>query len=91
MACGPGAVATKSGASLYSRLMPDGDGSFAALARSAVAGLLERRPELATLLGEHAHDSRLTIGSADYRAEVARWCGDRLADVRAVDLGRLSF
>ena len=70
--------------------MPDADEAFAALARSVVDGMLERRPELATTLGSHAHDGRLTIGSAGYHAEVARWCGDRLAEVRAVDLGQLS-
>ncbi len=70
--------------------MPDADKAFAALAGSVVDGVLERRPELATTLGSHAHDGRLTIGSAGYHAEVARWCGDRLAEVRAVDLGQLS-
>ena len=61
--------------------MPDADEAFAALAGSVVDGMLERRPELATTLGSHAHDGRLTIGSAGYHAEVARWCGDRLADI----------
>ena len=70
--------------------MPDADEAFAALAGPVVDGMLERRPELATTLGSHAHDGRLTIGSAGYHAEVARWCGDRLAEVRAVDLGQLS-
>jgi uncharacterized protein (DUF885 family) len=70
--------------------MSDADDAFAALARSVVDGMLERRPELATMLGSHAYDSWLTIGSAEYHAEIARWCGDRLADVRAVDLGQLS-
>jgi uncharacterized protein (DUF885 family) len=70
--------------------MPDADEAFAALAGSVVDGMLERRPELATTLGSHAHDGRLTIGSAGYHAEVARWCGDRLADIRAVDLAGLS-
>ena len=70
--------------------MPDADEAFAALAGPVVDGMLERRPELATTLGSHEHDGRLTIGSAGYHAEVARWCGDRLAEVRAVDLGQLS-
>jgi uncharacterized protein (DUF885 family) len=70
--------------------MADADASFAALARSVVDGLLERRPELATLLGEHAHDGRLTIGTAGHYDELARWCADRWAEVAAVDLGQLS-
>ena len=70
--------------------MPDADDDFAALARSTVDGLLERQPEEATLLGEHAHDGRLTIGTAEYHDELARWCGDRLADLRRLDLDRLS-
>ena len=70
--------------------MPDADAAFAALARSTVDGLLERRPELATLLGEHAHDDRLTIGTAAYYDELARWCADRFAEAAAVNLGQLS-
>lgn len=70
--------------------MPDADAAFAALARSAVDGLLERRPELATLLGEHAHDDRLTIGTAAYYDELARWCAGRFAEAAAVNLGQLS-
>src|SRR3984957_10178836 len=75
---------------LYSRLMSDADEDFAALARSTVDGLLERQPELATLLGDHAHDGRLAIGTAEYHDELARWCADRLADVHRMDLDRLS-
>lgn len=71
-------------------LMPDADAAFAALAQSAVAGLLERRPEQATLLGEHAYDGRLTIGTAEHYDELARWCADRLAEVMAIDMGPLS-
>ena len=70
--------------------MPDADDAFAALARSAVDGLLERQPELATLLGDHAHDGRLAIGTAGYHDELARWCADRQAELRRVDAGRLS-
>ena len=69
---------------------PAADAAFAALARSAVDGLLDRRPERATLLGEHAHDARLTIGTAEYYDELARWCADRLAEVKGVDMGPLS-
>ena len=70
--------------------MPDADASFAALARSTVDGLLERRPERATVLGEHAHDGRLTIGTAEHYDELARWCAGRLAEVQAIDMGPLS-
>jgi Bacterial protein of unknown function (DUF885) len=70
--------------------MSDADDGFAALARSTVESMLERRPELATLLGDHAHDGRLTIGTAEYHDELARWCGDRLADLQRMDLDRLS-
>jgi uncharacterized protein (DUF885 family) len=70
--------------------MPVADDGFAALAQSTVDGMLERQPELATLLGDHAHDGRLAIGTAEYHDELARWCGDRLADLRRTDLDRLS-
>jgi uncharacterized protein (DUF885 family) len=70
--------------------MSDADDGFAALARSTVDGMLERRPELATLLGDHAHDGRLAIGTAEYHDELARWYGDRLADLQRMDLDRLS-
>jgi hypothetical protein len=70
--------------------MSDADDGFAALARSTVDGLLERQPELATLLGDHAHDGRLAIGTAEYHDELARWCGHRLADVQRIGLDRLS-
>ncbi|HTT53720.1 MAG TPA: DUF885 domain-containing protein [Streptosporangiaceae bacterium] len=70
--------------------MPDADASFRSLAQSVVHGLLERRPELATLLGEHGYDGRLTIGTAAHYDELDRWCADRWAEVAAVDLGQLS-
>ena len=70
--------------------MPDADDRFAALAQSTVDGLLERQPELATLLGDHAHDGRLAVGTAEYHDELARWCGDRLADLQRMDLDQLS-
>ena len=70
--------------------MPAADAAFAALAQSTVDGLLERRPELATLLGEHAYDGRLTIGTAAHYDELARWCADRFTEAAAVNLGELS-
>lgn len=71
-------------------LMPDADAAFAALAQSTVDGLLERRPELATLLGEHAHDGRLTVGTAAHYEDLARWSAGRLAEVQGIDMGPLS-
>jgi len=70
--------------------MPDADAAFAALAQSTVDGLLERRPERATVLGEHAHDGRLTIGTAAHYDELARWCAGQLAKVQGIDMGPLS-
>ena len=86
---GPGDLFGLAGLSIVG-LMPDADAAFAALARSTVDGLLERRPEFATLLGEHAHDDRLTIGTAAHYDELARWCADRFAAAAAVNLGQLS-
>ena len=70
--------------------MTDADTAFAAFAASTVAGLLERRPERATELGEHGHDGRLTIGTAGHYDELARWCAGRLADLAATRPGQLS-
>jgi uncharacterized protein (DUF885 family) len=71
--------------------MPDSaDQAFVSAARETLDGLLERRPEWATELGDHSHDSRLTVGTAAYHEEVARWCGERLAVLEAIDPGRLS-
>ncbi len=70
--------------------MADADAVFGSLARSTVGGLLERRPELATLLGDHSHDGRLTVGTPGYHEELARWCADRLAALAAIDVSELS-
>ncbi len=70
--------------------MADADAVFGSFARSAVGGLLERRPEQATLLGDHSHDGRLTDGTADHYQELARWSGDRLAALAAIDVSELS-
>jgi uncharacterized protein (DUF885 family) len=70
--------------------MPDAEQTFASFAAATVGGLLERRPELATLLGEHAHDGRLTAGTAGHYAELAGWCADRLAALRALGTAGLS-
>ena len=71
--------------------MPDSaDVAFVSFARETLDGLLERRPEWATELGDHRHDGRLTIGTAAYHDEVARWCRERLAGLRAIDPAGLS-
>ncbi|SRR6266566_3624523 len=66
------------------------DETFVPAARSILDGMLERCPELATELGDHRHDDRLTVGTAAYYDEAARWYGDRLGDLRAIGLDRLS-
>ena len=71
--------------------MPESaDDAFVSAARTTLDGMLERRPELATELGDHRYDDRLTTGTAAYHDEAIRWCGDRLGDLRAIDLDRLS-
>jgi uncharacterized protein (DUF885 family) len=68
----------------------DADRAFTALATATLDGMLELRPEWATGEGDHRHDDRLTVGTADYYAQAARWAGDRLAALGAIDAGRLS-
>lgn len=70
--------------------MHPADDAFVSAARLTLDGLLERRPELATELGDHRHDDRLTPGTAADHDELRRWCGDRLAGLRAIDDTRLS-
>ncbi len=66
------------------------DEAFVSAAAATLDGMLERRPELATELGDHRYDDRLTIGTAAYYDEAARWCGDRLGALRAIDPDLLS-
>ncbi len=71
--------------------MPDSaDNAFVSAARIVLDGMLERRPELATELGDHRYDDRLTAGTAEYYDESIRWTGDRLNELKAIDLDRLS-
>jgi uncharacterized protein (DUF885 family) len=71
--------------------MPDSpDQAFVSAARDTLDGLLERRPEWATELGDHRHDGRLTAGTAAYHEELVHWCGERLAALDAIDVDRLS-
>jgi uncharacterized protein (DUF885 family) len=71
--------------------MPDSaDDAFVSAARTTLDGMLERRPELATELGDHRYDDRLTPGTAEYYDESVRWAGERLDDLAAIDLDQLS-
>ena len=71
--------------------MPDSaDDAFVSAATATLDGMLERRPELATELGDHRYDDRLTVGTAEYYDESVRWTRERLDDLKAIDLDRLS-
>jgi uncharacterized protein (DUF885 family) len=71
--------------------MPDdADSRFAALAQAALDGMLELRPDLATELGDHRHDERLTVGTAAHYERASRWAGEQLAGLAAIDAARLS-
>ncbi len=71
--------------------MPDpANDAFVAAARTALDGILARLPEQATTLGDHRHDDRLTAGAAADYEETLRWCGHRLAELRALDQRGLS-
>ncbi len=66
------------------------DDAFITAARVTLDGMLERRPDLATELGDHRHDDRLPAGTAGSYEEMLRWCGHRLDDLRSIDVGQLS-
>src|ERR1017187_6471813 len=71
--------------------MPDdADRAFAVSARATIDGLLCRRPEWATEVGDHRYDDRLTVGTAAYHAETCRWAGEQLAALAAMDAACLS-
>jgi uncharacterized protein (DUF885 family) len=71
--------------------MPDdADSEFSVYARATLDGMLELRPELATEMGDHRHDDRLTVGTAEHYQKASRWAGERLAGLAAIDTGRLS-
>src|SRR5260370_6874316 len=71
--------------------MPDSaDDAFVSAARAILAGMLERRPELATELGDHRDAHELTPGTPAYYDEAIRWGGDRLGDLRAISMDRMS-
>jgi hypothetical protein len=68
----------------------DADAAFTELARQTLDSMLELRPEWATGEGDHRHDDRLTVGTAAHYEQTARWAGERLAALGAVDASRLS-
>src|SRR5260370_29599138 len=71
--------------------MPDSaDDAFVSAARALVAGMLDRPPELATEPGDPRYDHELTPGTPAYYDEAIRWCGDRLGDLRAISMDRMS-
>jgi uncharacterized protein (DUF885 family) len=55
------------------------------LAGTVLDELLERHPDFATTLGEHRFDDRLPDLSSAAAEEEARWAGDRLAALDALD------
>jgi uncharacterized protein (DUF885 family) len=68
----------------------DADSAFTSLAATTLDGLLERQPEWATGVGDHRHDDRLTVGTAQHYEQTSRWAGERLAALAGIDAGRLS-
>src|SRR5215467_10374764 len=71
--------------------MPDdADSRFAAHAAATLDAMLELQPELATEVGDHRYDDRLTVGTAAYYEQASRWAAGRLAELTAIDAARLS-
>ena len=66
------------------------DRRFTAHASATLDGMLELRPELATEMGDHRHDGRLTVGTAEHYEQASRWAGERLAGLAAIDADGLS-
>src|SRR5260370_30887747 len=71
--------------------MPDdADSRFTAHAAATLGAMLELRPELATEVGDHRHDDRLTVGTAAHYEQASRWAAEQLAALTAVAAARLS-
>src|SRR6516225_9980817 len=68
----------------------DADSAFTSYATATLDGLLERQPEWATGVGDHRHDDRLTVGTANHYEQTSRWGGERLAGLAGIDAGRLA-
>ncbi len=66
------------------------DRRFTAHASATLDGMLELRPELATEMGDHHHDGRLTVGTAEHYEQASRWAGERLAGLAAIGADGLS-
>lgn len=62
---------------------------YSAFARRTLDEMVERDPELATSLGDHRYDDRLTDRSASAVEEQIRWASARLAELEALDIGDL--
>ena len=71
--------------------MPDdADSRFTAQAAATLDAMLELQPELATEVGDHRHDDRLTVGTAAHYEQASRWATQQLAGLAAIDAARLS-
>ena len=71
--------------------MPDdADSRFTAQAAATLGAMLELQPELATEVGDHRHDDRLTVGTAAYYEQASRWAAQQLAELAAIDAAGLS-
>ena len=71
--------------------MPDdADSRFTAQAAATLDAMLELQPELATEVGDHRHDDRLTVGTAAHYEQASRWAAQQLAELAALDAASLS-
>ena len=71
--------------------MPDdADSRFTAQAAATLDAMLELQPELATEVGDHRHDDRLTVGTAAHYEQASRWAAQQLAALAAIDAAGLS-
>ncbi len=71
--------------------MPDdADSRFTAQAAATLDAMLELQPELATEVGDHRHDDRLTVGTAAHYEQASRWAARQLAELAAIDAAGLS-
>lgn len=71
--------------------MPDdADSRFTAQAAATLDAMLELQPELATEVGDHRHDDRLTVGTAAHYEQASRWAAQQLAELAAIDAACLS-
>src|SRR6266566_3073152 len=68
----------------------DADRVFTAYGTETLDGLLERDPVRATVIGDHRHDGRLIVGTAEHYEEVSQWAGGCLATLESLDTAHLS-